>query len=188
MADYPPPTFPTLETARLRLRQITPADTDDWLTVLRQPEVNRYLVELDPGTVSHAQVMGIIGWTERIYREGSGVRWAVTRPPSPLLIGTVGYHLYSPAHRRAEVGYELSALHWRQGVMTEALGAVLRYCFQVLRLHRVEADVTAGNTASAALLRKLGFQHEGTWRDRVYGRGRFHDLWQFSLLATDRRS
>ncbi|MEO0566019.1 MAG: GNAT family protein, partial [Chloroflexota bacterium] len=107
--------------------------------------------------------------------------------PSATLIGTCGFHLNVPSHRRAEVGYELSAAHWRQGIMSEALGAVLGYCFGTLDVHRVEADVTAGNDASAGLLRRMGFQQEGIWRDRVYGRGKFHDLWQFGLLATDKR-
>jgi RimJ/RimL family protein N-acetyltransferase len=72
--------------------------------------------------------------------------------------------------------------------MTEALRALLRFCFDALELHRVEADVTAGNLASAGLLRSLGFTQEGTWRDRVYGHGRFYDLWQFGLLEHEYRA
>ncbi len=185
---FPPSTFPVLKTERLRLRQITSADVDDWLAILSQPDVNRYLVDVDPASVNHMHVLEIIGWTGKIYREGTGIRWAVTLKPSDTLIGTCGFHRYNAAHCRAEVGYELSAAYWRKGIMTEAARAVLDYCFDDLDLHRVEADVTAGNMASADLLKKLGFQQEGTWRDRVYGRGRFYDLWQFGLLATDARS
>jgi ribosomal-protein-alanine N-acetyltransferase len=182
-----PTTFPKLETERLHLRQITPADVDDWFAALAQPDVHRYLVDMTL-PVNHAHVLEIIGWTGKAFNEGSGARWAVTLKPSPVLIGTCGFHLYDLVHRRAEVGYDLSAAYWRQGIMSEALRAVMGYCFETLNVHRLEADVTAGNDASAGLLRKLGFRQEGTWRDQTYGRGRFHDMWQFGLLATDPRS
>ena len=71
--------------------------------------------------------------------------------------------------------------------MTEALGEVLRFCFDCLMIHRVEADVTVGNAASAALLRKLGFVLEGEWRERVYSRGAYHSMWQFGLLEPEYR-
>ena len=71
--------------------------------------------------------------------------------------------------------------------MTEAVAEVLRFCFDCLNVHRVEADVTEGNVASAALLRKLGFVLEGLWRDRVYARGAYHGIWQFGLLELEYR-
>ena len=69
--------------------------------------------------------------------------------------------------------------------MTEAVAEVLRFCFDCLNVHRVEADVTEGNVASAALLRKLGFVLEGLWRERVYSRGAYHGMWQFGLLEQE---
>ena len=72
--------------------------------------------------------------------------------------------------------------------MSEALGAVLRFCFDRLGAHRIEADVTEGNVASAALLKKLGFTLEGVWRERVFWRGRFQSMWQFGILAPEYRA
>jgi ribosomal-protein-alanine N-acetyltransferase len=69
--------------------------------------------------------------------------------------------------------------------MAEAVAVAVRFGFLRLRLHRIEANVTAGNAASAGLLKRLGFTLEGTWRDKVYARGQFHDLWQFGLLENE---
>ena len=98
------------------------------------------------------------------------------------MIGSCGFHDYKPSHRSAEIGYELHHDYWRKGIMTEAVSELLRFCFNDLNLHRVSANVTVGNEASAGLLKSLGFTHEGTWRDCVFWRGAFHSLWQFGLL------
>lgn len=178
---------PTLETDRVRLRRIVDADLDAWLSVWRSAGALDYLIDFD-GAPDDRIAAEIIQWAQRIFDNKSGIRWAVTLKPADNMIGSCGFHLYERRHHRAEVGYELHSDHWRRGIMSEALAAVLRFCFERLGLRRVEADVVEGNAASAALLKKLGFNLEGIWRDRVYGRGAFHSLWQFSLLEPDYRA
>ncbi len=60
----------------------------------------------------------------------------------------------------AYVGYYALAPFERQGHMTEGVRLVLRHAFGRLRLHRVEANVQPGNSASIALLKRLGFRRE----------------------------
>ena len=178
---------PTLETERLRLRRISGADYDDWLAVWHSPGALDYLIDFD-GRPQGEVARAIIDWTERIAREKSGIRWAITLKPDDRMIGSCGFHLYQRRDSRAEIGYELHADYWRRGIMTEAAQAVLQFCFDELAVHRLEADVVEGNAASAALLRKAGFTLEGVWRERVFKRGAFHSLWQFGLLAPEYRA
>ena len=84
-----------------------------------------------------------------------------------------------------EIGYELAKAHWRQGIMTEALFAVIEFGFQAIALNRIEAMVMLENTASFKLLQKLGFLEEGILREYGYWKGQFHDLRIFSLLKKD---
>ena len=181
------PQAPTLETERLRLRPVSMADFDDWLAVWRSPGTLDYLIDFD-GYPQHEVAREIIEWARRIFREQSGIRWAITQKPDDRMIGSCGFHLYNRRDSRVEIGYELHSDHWHQGIMTEAAAAVLQFCFDRLGAHRVEADVVEGNVASAALLKKLGFTLEGVWRDRVFKRGAFHSLWQFGLLAPEHRA
>ncbi len=186
MSDFDFATIPTLETERLRLRRITLADRPAWFAVFNSPGTLDYLSDFE--RAPRAQVMDeIVAWSERIIAEKSGIRWAITLKPADKMIGSCGFHLYDPANRRAEIGYELHSAYWRRGLMSEAVLALLRFCFERLGLHRVEADVTEGNVASAALLKKLGFALEGCWRERIYWRGGYHSLWQFGLLAPEFR-
>ena len=82
-------------------------------------------------------------------------------------------------------GRKLVTNSWRKGIMSEAVLAVVESCFEELDMHRVEANVTVGNQASAKLLESQGFTLEGTWRDKVYGRGAFHSLWQYGILRDE---
>lgn len=86
---------------------------------------------------------------------------------------------------RCSVGYWLAPPYWRQGIMKEALAAVLNYGFEGLGIVKFEADVFVGNVASAALLESLGFQHEGTVRSAVQKRGQWVDEHLYGLLPED---
>ena len=176
-------TIPNLETDRLILRRIISSDTQDWLDILSDDTVTRYLVDIEQ--MDLAEITDIIEWTDTIINNKTGIRWAISLKPDDTLIGTCGFHVYNPTHQRAEIGYELSSNHWRKGIMREAVVAVLDFLFNTLEVNRVEADVTVGNEGSSGLLKNLGFTHEGTWRDRVYARGQFYSLWQFGLLKSE---
>lgn len=69
--------------------------------------------------------------------------------------------------------------------MSEALQAMLDWGFEHMQLHRVEALVHPQNTASLALLKRLGFKTEGTLRDAGFWNGQRHDLRVLGLLAQE---
>lgn len=176
--------FPLLETERLRLRQITRADAPAIIRLFGDPDVLTYL-DLDPPVTTTEQAVGMIDWLGEMFDQKNGVRWAITLQTDDTLMGTIGFHRWNRDNRHAEIGYDLIRDHWRQGYVTEAAQALVRWCFLNLDLHRIEADCTAGNLGSEAVLRKLGFTYEGTWRERCFEHGRFVDIKQFSLLRRE---
>ncbi len=187
MAEFDFAVVPTLETERLRLRRIRVDDRADWLAVFNSPGTIDYLIDFEEAPLD--EVMDeIVEWADRIFEQKSGIRWAITLKPGDRMIGSCGFHLYDPRNQRVEIGYELHSNYWRQGIMSEAVGAVLDFCFLQLGLHRVEADVTEGNVASAALLKRAGFALEGVWRERICWRGGFQSMWQYGMLEQEFRS
>jgi ribosomal-protein-alanine N-acetyltransferase len=79
----------------------------------------------------------------------------------------------------AFLGYGGVAEFAGQGYMTEALQLVLRDVFVRLRLHRLEANIQPGNSASIALVERCGFEREGFSPRylKVGGRWRDHERW-----------
>ena len=74
------------------------------------------------------------------------------------------------------LGYGLGAEHWDRGYATEAVREVVRYAFEELHLHRVQAWVFANNAASQRVLEKVGFTYEGALREKVaWGDARVDD-------------
>lgn len=90
--------------------------------------------------------------------------------------------------RSCYLGYYAFAPHQGQGLMSEALDLTLRHAFGPRGLHRVEANIQPGNTASIALVRRAGFRLEGYSPRylKVAGRWRDHERW--AVTVEDRRT
>jgi len=76
------------------------------------------------------------------------------------------------------IGYWTGVQFARKGYMTAAVRALIPFCFQTLRLHRLEAACIPANIASIGLLEKTGFKREGYARDYLCING----IWQDHLL------
>jgi RimJ/RimL family protein N-acetyltransferase len=170
-----------LETARFSLTPLAETDRCDLFDHLA-----------DPATVEHMDIApladlagadAIIAWATRLLAAGRGVRWAI-RDHAGAFLGTAGFNaLIRERASRGELAYDVVRARRRQGVMAEAMPAVLAYGYDELGLHRIEALVTPGNRASAALLERFGFSCEATLRDYAFWKGRFWDQWLYARLA-----
>ncbi|MCH8815245.1 MAG: GNAT family N-acetyltransferase [Chloroflexi bacterium] len=177
-----PDEFPTLEADHLVLREITPDDAGDWHAYLSDPRVYEYT---STPVMSVAEVSELIQWFADGFRKKKRIRWALAESENGRMIGDLGYNEFWPRDRRATVGYGLAPEYWGRGLMTEALGTVIGYGFAELRLNKIEATTNVQNERSAALLRRLGFQLEGTLREHRNRRGVVGDAWFFGLLVRE---
>ncbi|WP_435358365.1 GNAT family N-acetyltransferase [Haloarchaeobius sp. DFWS5] len=75
--------------------------------------------------------------------------------------------------------------HHGEGYASAAVELALEYAFGHLRLHRVEAATVGQNEASQAVLRKAGFSHEGTARNKAFVCGEYHDLLSWGMLVEE---
>lgn len=114
--------------------------------------------------------------------DSEAVVLAITLRETGELVGSIEIRL-SPAHRRADLGYWVGRPHWGRGYATEAAGALLRWAFDTLDLHRVHASHLGRNPSSGAVLRKIGMRHEGTLRSHFEKWGAMEDLEIYGILA-----
>jgi ribosomal-protein-alanine N-acetyltransferase len=176
-------TFPILTTNRLRLRQIQQKDATDIFTTFSDEQVMEYYGDLPHTNIEDSR--GLIRRQHHWYGQREGIRWGITLKGENRVIGSCGFYKFDLESNHAETGYELNQAWWRQGIVSEAMTAILTYGFVTAGLRRIEAVVDDGNERSQAFLRKLGFTHEGQLRQRFFFRGRYFDEHYFGLLREE---
>ncbi|QNF31538.1 GNAT family N-acetyltransferase [Adhaeribacter swui] len=174
--------FPNLYTKRLLLRQINQDDIEQVFKGLSHPDVTRhYGVSYQTLPETQAQM----NWYYALFAQQTGIWWGLCFPENQKLFGACGFNNLSRQHRKAEIGFWLLPEYWNQGLMFEAVDACIDFIFNEIRLHRLEAYLETPNLASAALLQKLRFQQEGTFRDYEYKNGQYVNLAIYSRLCSD---
>lgn len=105
---------------------------------------------------------------------------------SQLPIGECGFHTWNKKHHRAELFYSLrNDIYKQKGYMTEALAIVLKYGFEQMSLHRIEALIADWNEPSLKLINKYGFVKEGIMRQDYFYNGKYEDSICYSLLKSE---
>ncbi len=172
-----------LHSPRLRLRALRTDDATALFEIHADPRFTRFWSA--PPWTERAQAEALIAQDQLGLAEGAHVRLGIERLVDAALLGTCTLYNINSANRRADLGYGLGPAHWGQGYAGEAVRALLDWGFGALGLHRVEADIDPDNTASAALLTRLGFQLEGRLRERWIVDGVLSDSAIYGLLARD---
>lgn len=175
--------FPTLETERLRLIEITPIHALSLFEILSLDEVTRYY-----GTdtfTSLEEAKKLIDMFQKNFYEKRSMRWGIVLKENNEFIGTLGLNGLQLKNKKAEIGYEIHPSYWRQGYTSEAIKEVLRYSYLELKLNRIGAVVYLENEASSNLLEKLGFKKEGELRDYLFQNNAYHTTSMFSLLKRE---
>jgi RimJ/RimL family protein N-acetyltransferase len=174
---------PTLPTDRLRLRPFGDADADALFALHSNARVLRYWDS--PPWSERSRAERFIAACRTMAEEGTGARVAIDRASDGEFIGWCSLNQWNPEYRSASLGYCFTEAAWGHGYATEAARAVLRWAFDTLDLNRVQAEADTRNIASARVLEKLGFVHEGTLREDCVVNGDVSDSWVYGLLRRE---
>ena len=178
--------LPTLKTARLVLRAISLDDVQDYFAFASDEDLVRHL-RWGPHAIP-AQTESYIRDVLDEYREGKDGPWGIADKRTGAIIGSIHLFDIDLAHRKAQIGFVLTKAHWNQGIVTEALGAVLEYTFETLRLHRIEGLCTADNAPAQRVMVKASMRQEGLLRACLYQKGAFRDMALYAILERDYRA
>lgn len=175
--------LPELTTSRLTLRKMLVADTADMYEYACRPDVTKYLTwNPHPDRDYTREYLQYLGSR---YATGMFYDWAIIYEPDCKMVGTCGFTSFNCSSDSAEVGYVLNPTYWGKGIVNEALTRVLRFGFEELKLHRIEARFMEGNDRSLRVMEKVGMHFEGIQRESMLVKGNYVNVGICSILASE---
>lgn len=175
--------FPVLNTERLILRPFTLEDIDDYLLFFADPLVQKYLGDISIPEDEENAIRWVHNMSGRYFHNRTVITWCIELKSNHKVIGRIDLGGFV-RKTMADIAYYLSKEYWNQGIMSEAVKAVLSYGYETLQLNRIQATVHTGNIQSINLLKKLGFKEEGLLRQYDFGRS-FEDVYMYSMLKDE---
>ncbi len=181
---------PVLKGPTLTLRVPRLNDYEEWAALRR--ESRAFLEPWEPRWGREELERG--AWRERFRRyrkeldEGSGLPFFLIENQTGALVGgiTVG-NIRHGVSQSAHIGYWMGMRYAGRGMMVEAVGLTVGYCFSSLRLHRLEAACIPGNKRSIRVLEKAGFTREGLLRSYLRINGTWQDHYLYALIVGERQ-
>lgn len=150
-----------IETPRLSLRTLAPADVGDaYVGWLRDPDVVRYL---EVRFLPPQDVEQIRAFVESANSSASNLLLGIFRKGDAVHIGNIKLGPIVREHGRATVGYMIGdRSSWGRGYASEAIHAVARHAIESMRLEKITAGCYETNVGSSKALLKAGFKYEAT--------------------------
>lgn len=143
---------------RLHFRELVPDDSAIMLRMHADEAIMRHLGM--PPWHNNEESLDYIFKNLKSYREHGFGRWVVLDNNTGDWLGLAGL-LVDQHEGFIDLGYRFFPEHWGRGLATESVGAVLKYGFENLSLHEVQARVVPENKGSIRVLEKAGMQKVG---------------------------
>ena len=145
-----------LETDRLRFELYTERDKSDFIDLLTDPVVMRFV---DKGPLNPDQVESL--WRklmDEFYPAGVDTIWAVFARDDGRYVGNASLRPRPERQKDWEIGYYLKPAEWGKGFATEIASRLVRYGFEVAGLDEIHATVDKENADSIHVLEKCGLK------------------------------
>ena len=174
--------LPVLTGKRVTLRQLRQSDAASLFAMLTTEEVSRF-ISPPPTTVDGFEKF--IAWTLRMREVGTYACFAVTLEGSDTAIGIFQLRELEPGFGTAEWGFAIGSEYWGCGAFTEGAELMIRFAFETVGVHRLEARAAVKNGRGNGALRKVGAVPEGLLRRSFLKNGEYLDQMLWSILDED---
>ncbi len=156
--------IPELETERLFLRKLTPADAGDLREWLGLDIVYKYWGRSASKGEKNPELLFIDPRPNVKRRPSHDFIWGIENKEDKRVIGII--EVFDVENDRlGSIAFRVSPGFWGRGICTEALRRVVDFVFSETTLDRLHAEADIENAASNKVLKKCGFTHEGCIRN-----------------------
>ena len=177
---------PVLLGSRVTLRAARAADYEEWADLRRRSRdfLKPYEPRWSESDLSRRVFLSRLKRAREEAHQGTDYSFLVflRTPDREVLVG--GITLSNIRRRAAQyvtLGYWMGQDFVGQGLMTEAVSAVIPFAFDTLGLHRIHAAFLPTNAASRRVLEKNGFREEGYAENYLQIDGKWCDHVLFGL-------
>jgi len=177
-----------LQTDRLILRRFAPEDAqamfNNWAS---DSEVTKYLMWPTHENVSVSRHV-LEQWMPT-YENPATYLWAIVLKTNGLEpIGSIGAVQLNKQAESAHIGYCIGRRWWHQGIVSEALKAIMDYLFDEVGVNRIESLHDPHNPNSGKVMQKCGMRYEGTLRASDWNNQGISDACYYALLKSERET
>jgi [ribosomal protein S5]-alanine N-acetyltransferase len=181
---------PRIETERMTLRLPAHSDWRAWST-LREASAT-FLTPWEPvwahDHLTRKAFTNRVYWAQRAETQGTALPLLLIRRSDAALLGAITLdNIRRGPAQTGTLGYWIGVDFTRQGLMREAIKAVVHHAFTALDLSRIEAACLPENAASRGVLEKCGFKYEGVAQSYLQINGRWRNHVLYANLRSDRR-
>lgn len=177
--DYP------ITTERLLLRPFKLEDLDALNSFQSRADVARYLYWGPRSRAESAAALAKRVHSSSLTQEGQFLAVAVELAETGQLIGDLNLEYLSSEHRQGEIGFVFHPDHHGRGLALEATKELLRLGFEDLGLHRVVGRCDGRNSASSALMERLGMRKEAHLKENEIVKGEWTDELVYAMLEDE---
>lgn len=157
-----------IESARVLFRRLRQSDLIHMRELETDPDIMKFTPSRVPQTAEQTQVRLTSQIKFEQERAPLGI-WAVELKDSQEFVGW--FMLMKTDLLYPEVGYMIKKKHWRKGLASESLQALIDYAFKTLKIDGISARTSLDNFPSILILEKAGFKftHTMTIAEKVLG-------------------
>ena len=174
-----------LTSSRLTLRPLIEEDAAIYLELeLRNRELfAKHSVSRTPEFYTLERQIASIKRAKQGWEEDTKYNFGIFLNETGELIGSIALNeVIRGGLQSCYLGYSMAQEHNGKGYMSEAVALLLKYAFEVLKLHRIEAGVMPVNIGSQRVLEKCGFVREGLARKNVNIQGKWEDHYSYGIV------
>lgn len=176
-----------LETDRLVLRRFTMDDADamyrNWAS---DGEATKYLTWPPHAGVGVTRLV-LQEWVAS-YRRESFYQWAIIPKDLGEPVGSISVVGMNDVIDMVHVGYCIGRPWWHQGIMSEALQAIIDFFFDTVGANRIESRHDTNNPHSGMVMQHCGMTYEGTLRSSDRNNQGICDAAWYSILRDEHQN
>ena len=164
------------------MRPLTQEDLNKVHDLHSLPETDKFNTLGIPENIEETRSI-INEWVQNQY--GPSYTFIISLRADNTFVGIASISNSQNTWHRGEVWYKIHKNHWCKGYATEVLKEIIRFGFEAINLHRIEAGCAVDNIASIKVMEKAGMQLEGRKRKVLPIRGQWCDAFSYAILEED---